>query len=97
MKKTHIIATDYSEKTGECNIYKYSNGNTEKVADDVINWSFGKYNGKFYAITDYDNDENYGDLICIDGDNNYTIDKKVKGVDNSELKSSTTLSAGDGE
>jgi hypothetical protein len=96
-KDTYYYATDYSEKTGECNIYKYSNGNTEKVADDVINWSFGKYNGKFYAITDYDNDENYGDLICIDGDNNYTIDKKVKGVDNSELKSSTTLSAGDGE
>ncbi len=96
-KDTYYYATDYNEKTYECNIYKYSNGNTEKVADDVVDWSFGKYDGKFYAITDYDTKEFCGDLICINGDNTYVIDKNVKGIDNNQLGYSSTLSAGDGE
>lgn len=75
-----IYATDYDEKTRESSVYYYSNGKSNKIADDIYFDSFTQLDGKYLALTDYDDDD--GTLICIDGDNQFEIDSNVERIHN---------------
>ena len=82
-------ATDYNSKTGESTVYKYANGKTEKVAEDVIfgSFSFTVVDGKILALTDYDDYNESGTLICIDGEKRYEVADHVYGFINNSMRS----------
>ena len=72
--KEFYYSTDYSEKTGESTVWKYSNGKSTQVAEDVYftSYTFCEVDGKYLALTDYE--DNGGDLICISGDETYEVE-----------------------
>ncbi len=74
-------ATDYSSKTGESTVYKYSKGKSEKIGDDIYfsPISFGSFDGRYVYITEYDDDDYSGDLVARKGDKTFTIAKDVEG------------------
>ncbi|MDE6659949.1 MAG: hypothetical protein K2K01_07550, partial [Eubacterium sp.] len=80
-------AKDFNEKTRETTICKFSNGESEKIADDVLFSVFGFANvdGKYLVLTDFDIDDGNGTLVCIDGDKKYEIDSNVENIDNGNL------------
>ena len=57
-------------------LYKYSNGDSEKIADDIYLYSLAVKDGKILALTNY-SDKYYGDLTCFTSDGKYQIDEKV--------------------
>ncbi len=86
-KSVFYYETDYNSKTYEATMWKYSNGKSEKIADDVgsTNSCFAVVDGKYLYITDVDTDEYCGDLYCKDGDKTYKIDNDVKCLYNTNV------------
>lgn len=77
-KGVFYYSTDESEN-GEATIWKYSKGESTKIAEDVLFSSFCEYDGQYLGLTDveYSEDLYSGDLICINGDEIYTIESNV--------------------
>ncbi len=90
--KDFYYATDYSQKTGESTVWKYSNGKSTQVAEDVYfsSYTFCEFDGKYLALTDYEDAS--GDLICISGDETYEIESKVRIISGNMTSKGSKLS-----
>ena len=77
-KGVFYYSTDESDN-GEATIWKYSKGESTQIAEDILFSSFCEYDGKYLGLTDveYSEDLYSGDLICINGDEIYTIESNV--------------------
>ena len=77
-KGVFYYSTDESDN-GEATIWKYSKGESTQIAEDILCSSFCEYDGKYLGLTDveYSEDLYSGDLICINGDEIYTIESNV--------------------
>ncbi len=77
-KGAFYYSTDKSDN-GEATIWKYSKGESTKIAEDILFTSFREYNGKYLGLTDVEYSDSVfsGDLICVNGDETYTIESNV--------------------
>lgn len=78
-----FIATDYDEKTGTCDFYKYENSAAVRVAKNVdfSTNCFGKIGDKIIYI-----ESETGNLVYKQEDETHIISEKVKGFGKTQLK-----------
>ncbi len=81
-------STDYDKKTYGSTVYKFKDGEKEKIGDDIYFSpnSFGIYDGKYVYITDFDIDDYEGTLMCKDGDETFKVDSGVKRFYNGNME-----------
>lgn len=86
-KSYFYYSTDYNSKTQESTVWKYTNKKSEKIADDVYfnTDGFAVVDGKYVYITEYDDEDYCGDLVCKDGDKFFKIDNNVESVHTSNM------------